>query len=215
MNQDALTLLVLCPLAIGIPALTLVGLLWLGKWLTKNGPRIYAENKAVRIGGAILSGLFLAGILFVGVYSLVESAVENSSYRSMLEAHLSEYTDISNLKTVSHESFITGSIVIIDKAVNKIHPMTYEFYPKAKTPDDVGTIIWIDCTERVVGTYTSGSKAYKAACVVTVFDRAEAAVVGEETIEGPEPPKTKECCTDWHSIPNESIRQYISSLPRK
>ncbi len=59
------------------------------------------------------------------------------------------------------------------------------------SPDEVGTIAWIEKQRRVIGKYTGGSEAIQHAWDVTLVDRTTKATLCRRTFEGTMPPKVK------------------------
>jgi hypothetical protein len=83
---------------------------------------------------------------------------------------------------------------------------------------EVGTIIWVDCKEEVVGSYGSGN-GYQTTCTVTVIDKAANRLVGEKTFPTTQPPNEIGCnsapCSGCGSPPASDMAKYIFDLPRK
>ena len=150
-----------------------------------------------------------------GVYGV--RSCRQSSQTKPFQSHLSEYTFFPTLKDSSSSSGITGKVITIDKIKNEIDDTYFDLPPelKASKPEEVGTVVWVSCTEHIGGTYVSGSKAYVQTCEVTVIDKSSASTIGKRTLSGDRPPQTKTRGGDWHgSKPKSEIIDYIKSLKR-
>ncbi len=189
--------------------------------------QIFKENK---LGCGLLIAIpvaFLSLIIFLivsGWFSPPADPVDN---------HLNEYLNISPSQAqgvdLSHPT-IKGKIVIIDKHNKRMDDLYNNHYGELADiltieNKGVGAIVWIDCKEQVVGTYTSGSKAYQTTCTLTIIDKSTNTIVGTQEFDGPnDAPQTQTCypsigssgCSDWHGgRPDDDIIKYLLSLPRQ
>ena len=158
------------------------------------------------------------------------------------EAHLSEYTSAPDPKNTSltEAPYIVGKVIPLRRGEYEIHWMgaragfprgSYtelgkpedaidEFYSelptelRARTPEEVKTVIWLEWTRNVVGRYTSGAEAHQFKCTLSVIDRTRNAMIGQKTFYGANPPEKTSNVT-FGTLPLDEILQYVTSLPRR
>jgi hypothetical protein len=115
--------------------------------------------------------------------------------------------------------YVKGKVIPVDLANQKIDWFYYDLPDdlKARTPEQVGTVVWLEWGERKVGQYgTSGGGAFVRTCNVTVIDHAQRAIVGRHYIEGGPPPTTsRRGASQYGSYPTEGIVNYLRGLPRR
>jgi hypothetical protein len=148
-----------------------------------------------------------------GIYGV--RSCRQSSQTKPFQSHLSEYTFFPNLKESGSSGSINGKVITIDKIKNEIDDTFFDLPTelKASKPEEVGTVVWVSCSEHIAGTYVSGSKAWVQSCEVTVIDKSTGSVIGKQTFSGDRPPQTKTYSGDWHgSKPKSEIVDYIKSL---
>ena len=170
-------------------------------------------NNSGNVGFVVI--VIVIALIGGGVYG-IRSCSRNMQTKPFAE-HLTEYTHFPKLNESGSSTTISGKAITIDKTTNEIDE-TYFDLPaelKASKPEEVGTVVWISCSESVAGTYQSGAKGYLWNCDVTVIDLATASTVGKKSFSGDHPPQTKSNTSDWHgSKPNSEIISYIKSLKR-
>jgi hypothetical protein len=91
-------------------------------------------------------------------------------------------------------------------------------------PNEIGTIVWLDCEVRPKLTYSNGQTGYDTLCVVTVIDKAANRIVGTKIITVPAPKSIELTVQNGSPIqdpsagvpfaPSDEIAAYIESLPR-
>lgn len=59
-------------------------------------------------------------------------------------------------------------------------------------PAEIGTVVWIDCSEISVATYSNGGVGYQTTCTATVIDKERNVVVGQKTVSA-RPPRFVSC----------------------
>ena len=162
--------------------------------------------------GCIVVVIIIA-LIAGGVYG-IRSCSQNAETKPFA-SHLSEYTFFPALKDSSSSTTIRGKVITIDKTKTEIDDTFFDLPTelKATKPEEVGTVVWVSCSEYVAGTYVSGSKAYVQTCEVTVIDKSSASIIGKRSLTGSQPPQTKTYSGDWHgSKPKSEIVDYIKSL---
>lgn len=113
--------------------------------------------------------------------------------------------------------YISGKVITINRLKGTFDEIFFALPSdlRARTPEEVGTIIWIDCVESVVATYVSGAKGYSTTCTVTVIDKTQNLIVAKsQGLVGEKPPSSKSGVADWHGKrPLKEIIEYIKALP--
>ena len=171
-------------------------------------------NNSGTVGCLVLVGI---GAVIAGAVYGVKSCNQSLQTRPFA-SHLSEYTNISNLKeATSALTTFSGKAISIDKTTSEVDETFFDLPSdvKATKPEEVTTVVWVSCTEHEAGSYTSGSKAYVKDCDVTVIDTLSDTIIGKRSFTGESPPQRKSYRGDWHgSKPNTNIIEYIKSLKR-
>lgn len=111
-----------------------------------------------------------------------------------------------------YSEFLNKKIVIIDENKERIDTLHFDLPValRASTPQSVGTIALLNCSEKVVGMYSDGSNAYRWKCDVTLIDKDESLVLDRKTIYGDSPPlKTTSTVGGRSPQPGKEIIQYI------
>jgi hypothetical protein len=173
---------------------------------------IFRRTEDARLGTYCILVVIAAGI------SIYFFGLRNYLIARPFESHLSEYTSIHNLSGGSGFSPITGKVIVINKVENNVDLLFSQLpnYLRASNSDEVGTIIWLECSEDVTATYISGAKGYQTSCFVTVIDKATASIIGERIFASAPPPSIKDGPFDYHGEkPTEEIFEFIKSLPTK
>lgn len=146
------------------------------------------QDRRLRIGSIDILPIcivtfFISPILTIFLYFGARDALITAHIKSF-EPYLSEYTNIPNLKQSNQTPYINGKFIIIDKAYNEIDKSIDPYGGTAEKPEELGTIIWLECKEFYVGNYTKGSRAYEVNCDVTVLDKANASIVDKKNFIG-------------------------------
>ncbi len=138
--------------------------------------------------------------------------------------------------------YVTGKMIVVEKSETgggqTLIPGTFEsgmqYWVKddqliAETsgstdhvvhPEEVGTVVWLECREAYVGTYTDGTKGYETDCMVTVIDKAKNLIVGKKLISDSPPDfltrcKTAPCAPYYAGLDEDALAEYLEGLPRK
>ena len=182
-------------------------------FLLRDRLRDYSPNKLKRWQSVLL---FLSPILAVVIFAVVRYLVVFEPRFDLFEVHMSEYTSVANQQPGAW--YVHGKVLPIEMRTNTVEIQTYYELPgnlRATTPEDVGTVLWLDCTTRAVGTYTSGGAARQWFCDVTLIDLSIPAIIGETSFAGSEPPRTTtKSSGETGSFPAKEIVDYLESLPR-
>jgi hypothetical protein len=144
-----------------------------------------------------------------------------------LDAGLNEYLTMSPVHASDQtHPYITGKIVIVDvnkKEINQDYDLGADSKfdgIRANSPQEVGTVIWYDCSKIEEFQYQGGIPAYQASCTITIIDKANNMIVGTKQFTGPMPPDSLEIpntngVTSTGVIPKYDIVTWILSLSRR
>ncbi len=183
-------------------------------FLLRDRLRDFSPNKLKRWQSALL---FLSPILAIVIFAVVRYLVVFEPRFDLFEVHMSEYTSVSNQQPGAW--YVHGKVLPIEMRTNTVEVQTYYELPgdlRAISPEDVGTVLWLDCTTGTVGTYTSGGAAKQWVCDVTLIDLSIPAIIGEKSFTGSEPPlTTTKSSGETGSFPVKEIVDYLESLPQK
>jgi hypothetical protein len=133
---------------------------------------------------------------------------------------LKQFSTLANLHNPGppYSPYISGKVVIINRVEKSLEDLLELGLPTnltATTPDEVGTVIWLDCQGQVLSwKYIGGYDAIWYYCDVTIIDKTENTVVGVKHFDGEYPPPVVEgsmwCCY----YPYDDMAKYVGSLPR-
>ena len=164
--------------------------------------------------------VFLLGfstILAIVLFAVVRYLIAFKPRFDVFSTHMSEYTSVTTQQP--GEWYLRGKILPIDTSDNTVDVRIYYELPddmRPITPEEVTMALWMDCTERTVGTYTHGGGAIQWYCDVTLVDMTVPAIIGESSFTGSEPPGTNPGSSDQTgSFPSKEIINYLGSLPIK
>ena len=158
--------------------------------------------------------LFLAPIVALVAFAVVRYLVLESRL-DPFQPHLAEYTAAAERGT--GEVYRRGKIIPVDRRKDTVDYTFYYQLPRelrAANPEEVGTVVWLDCTASLVGTYTHGGGAYRWYCDVTLVDLPQSLILEEKTFVGSEPPTTNSGSSNKEgSFPSAEIIAYLEALP--
>jgi len=84
-----------------------------------------------------------------------------------------------------------GRAVVINMKTKKIDKEIYfglPESPRARTPDEVATVVHVERKKVKVGTYTDGAAAYRNRCTVTLVDLETHRKLDQDSMSGFNPP---------------------------
>jgi hypothetical protein len=218
----------------------IIGALFYGGYyfyLTGDGRLLIANDSLSLIGATLVLTLDLGIILyclvlvifnraelsvfvvaFLAVIALNTYLVRENPLRS-IKARMDEYTNISGLHQGSDGAYITGKVLAVDRSRNTTDDLYFQLPNdlRATIPEEVGTVIWVECGSRVVGTYTDGGKAHQITCELTIIDMANTTIVGVKSFTGGPPPGSKRSGTgnEVGSRPTKEMAEYIMTFPKR
>lgn len=137
---------------------------------------------------------------------------------SSFEDHIDEYTNLSGLKGDPGDIYLIGKILPVNKSTKAIDLLYFELPNdlRAASPEEVETILWVECEGKVVNTYTDGAEARRIDCVLTIINKASNTMIVQTTFRGEPPPGSKSGSGDRSgSRPTEDMVKYITTLPRQ
>ncbi len=172
------------------------------------------------LGALVIVIPIISVLLYIGIPEF-RDWVSQTLHPSPLAGQLNEYINILPIESpdLGHP-YLAGKIVIVDiqtKRIARVNSNSALDAIRANDPKEVGTIIWLDCQEQVVGTYGSLGTAYQTSCTLTVIDKGNNMIVGKEMFAGPQPPSLSQNGLDQHGGPpsDDDIVNYILSLPKR
>ena len=173
----------------------------------------------------------LAFLLLVATVLLLSGCVDVYDQRDALKPflpYMEQYRAAGKAVDAEGGPYIRGKVLVLrpdevepeDGAINWRMNIVYFGLPeelRATTPEEVGTLVWVRCGEKAVGTYTDGTSAYQGYCVVTVTDWTLRSTVGQQLFEGIEPKSYKTGPGSRHAgePATRLIVEWLASLPRK
>lgn len=150
-----------------------------------------------------------------------------ASERQSFSNFVGNFYSIPNLRSsISGQGYIKGKVVVLDRK-NRMIDLINDSLPselRASTPDEVGTVVWLDWEEEFRFHYDYGGgiygNAYRYNCKATIIDRSIPAKVGARSFIGSEPPRQHVISTyygesHYGSKPFDEILNYLESLPRR
>jgi len=140
------------------------------------------------------------------------------------DAHINEYKNIPGLQQADLSSpYLTGKLIVVDiskDATDSIDSLYYQLPAnlKATKAEQVKTVIWNNCVNDAVATYSNGESDFQTTCTLSIIDQAKAAMVGQKEFIGPEPTGcshyssgTSNC---YGGKPTKDELAYLLSLPQ-
>ncbi len=161
-------------------------------------------------------------VLIIGalvVFFLIKHAQYREAKVEPFKDHLSEYVSSEALKHMEGgQAHLKGKIVVIDKKEKKVDDMYFDL-PEglcAAKHEEVGTIVWLERGERMIGKYTDGAGGYVKTCQVTIVDKSRNAIIEEREFAGSDPPGSKRgSAAAYGSDPDGLVKDFLIGLPRK
>src|SRR5207248_1841027 len=106
--------------------------------------------------------------------------------KAPFQNHLNEYTS-SVSRTLPGEPYIKGKVILINKKENKVDDLFFSLPEELRpsTPEEVGTVVWLEWGERQVGYYGSKDSSWDQTfspatmwhCDVTIIDLSIPAIL--------------------------------------
>jgi hypothetical protein len=137
--------------------------------------------------------------------------------RDRLTKAAAQLASIPGLKNAAGgKGYLKGKVVIIDKddggTIDSLNSSLPEVL-RANSPEEVGTVVWLNWNEERVGTYQGGGGAYVYTCVMTIIDRTSSSKVAVKRFRGGDPPYITYSHSGYGSRPD--IISYLTNLPRR
>ena len=116
------------------------------------------------------------------------------------------------------QAMIRGRVIPVDMRTRNIDEIYFRLPEEIRSvsPDDVGTILWLQCGKQDVGRYEGGAPARVQTCEVTLIDKATFSVVAQRDFRGSEPPEkiSSKSSEGVGAAPTAEILSYLKGLPR-
>ncbi len=171
-------------------------------------------------GNLIFRGGALAVLLVVGAVVGIQQLMQMEAV-APFEKHLAEYTAEPTRPSGGFPTtYIKGKVVPVEfrKGKQAIDYLYFDLPPelKAQTPEEVGTVVWLEWGEDQVGDYDDDDPAFVQTVKVSVIDKERGRMVGQKSFRGGPPPNTKTYDGPGYGPkPTAEIVQYLTSLPRQ
>jgi hypothetical protein len=132
-------------------------------------------------------------ILSVVIFPRIQTLFQDFQLNRRFGSHIEEYLHFSELERSPNLRKFAGKIVVINLTEEKLDPLYFSLSKeiRANNASEVGTVVWLNCTNQVAGTYRDGAKGFQSRCVVTIIDKGTASIIDRATLNGPPPPYTK------------------------
>ena len=175
---------------------------------------MYNRNRDSVIWG--LLGLVVIVIVVAWeAFSKIQDYARDVQLDRRFGSHIEEYLQAAELEETGAPPSNIGKVVIVDEVEGELDSLYFNLSEeiRADNADEVETVVWLDCTDYVVGTYEDGRKGYQTSCDVTIIDRAKNTIIDSITFQGDSPPHTKSSGGDrYGGRPVAEITGYIESL---
>lgn len=166
--------------------------------------------------------LIIIGIvIFIGWHiNNYSSQSERDKQIEPFQAHINEYTSSLSLVPSEKESYVSGKVITVDMANNKIDQTYFELSPDmaARSPNEVDSLVRIKCEDHTAGYYTRDHPGYRIFCEVTVIDLTNSRISAQRSFYGSPPPSStrsysRAACTG--SRPTKDIADWLEELPHR
>ncbi len=142
---------------------------------------------------------------------------KRSEWSKQFLPYVERYATLSDLKKNQGNTYIKGKIIIIDKGNKYIDSLIFQVNKKLfpESPEEVGTVIWLDWGRKKYGFYRDGAKGYMITCKMTVIDLNKNLLVDKRSFFGSAPPSSKKGREDVSgSVPKNKILKCIEEYHR-
>ncbi|MGH9819470.1 MAG: hypothetical protein ACRD43_04805 [Pyrinomonadaceae bacterium] len=112
---------------------------------------------------------------------------------------------------------IKGKLIPVDRTTKSISSLYGDLPDNLRpiTPDEVGTIMWVNCSGRLDGEYSDGSSARSNECDLTFIDAASKQFLWMDTVITPPPAKKPAGEYSEAPDPTADILKYLAAVPRR
>jgi hypothetical protein len=190
---------------------------------------MFSEGGAVRKVLLITAVLVPIAVMFIGAEwqdrrREAQAAAQVAPWQDRVR---SEYMPADKVRLIRSPQFVVdpnaravikGRVIPVDMGTRNIHAIHF-MLPKelrSLSPDDVGTIMWLQWGKQDVGRYEGGAPARVQTCEVTLIDKATFSVVAQRDFRGSAPPEkiSSKSSEGVGSAPISEIVTFLKSLPR-
>jgi len=143
-----------------------------------------------------------------------------STEESKFESYIEEYKAILDKATLpegEQRKVIRGKVVAIDGNRLALDSLFYQIGRlRAHSPEEVGTVVWLDCRANLVGQYGSrtGPGAFQQTCWVRILSLSERKIVAEKRFSGSPPPEYSSSGGSGDR-PDQEILDYLEEFWRE
>ena len=173
-----------------------------------------ANDEEVPTGCVIVFFIAVVAVIAFFVYRGIKTSAYLKPFKALSEQNLA----LTNLKEDTGAAYINRKLITVDKDTKEIDRLFLKLDKELRpeSPEDVGTVIWLDWGRSTYGSYTDGAKAYRKTCQITVIDLDKGLIVDRRSFSGSKPPGSKSGGGSRSgSKPTREVIKYIESYPRK
>jgi len=165
----------------------------------------------------------IGSVVFIGVAALVGwlllRQAKRGTEKAPFEPFLGDYTKAVDGADEGEEAAasLVGKVVVIDRKEQEVDDLQFDLPEeiRARQPEEVGTVVWLDWGRETQGGYTDGTAAYVQTCTVTVIHREKWEVLGTTVFRGSDPPSFKKGGGSRSgSKPTDEVVRFLAALPR-
>jgi hypothetical protein len=168
----------------------------------------------------VLFALLVLGVL-AGLAGIILNNVGQSQQKDATSAfagHLPAYMAIWRGRAADDgykvEPFLMGKAVIVETKGRRIDPLTFQLPDsiRAEIPEEVYSLIFLDCQTPEVGSYTNGAKARDHVCEIVIYDMGTAQVVYANSVVRYAPGSISLEQSGTGERPDEEVLEAIASI---
>jgi hypothetical protein len=183
-------------------------------------------RRTQRIWASLLLYFLAAFVGCIPYYLLLERPRRQlSEYQSRFEPHLDEYLALVSSEglavDVSVTPYVKGKAVVVELSdagprISEVH-RALPAEVRAETPDEAGTLVFIEWREALAGPYGSTlAKGYRINADVRIIDLPEKTLLGLLEFQGGDPPRAQPREGDGYGPkPIDKIAGYVAGVERK
>ncbi|MGE3805454.1 MAG: hypothetical protein AB7K24_12335, partial [Gemmataceae bacterium] len=166
---------------------------------------------------AVLGAIALAAV--TGIERNKQVAQQQAAFVAPFQDRIAEYFPAKPAQPASGGE-LKGKLITVNVKGRHFDGLYFQLPPqlRAASPDEVGTIVWLDWGEDVVGEYgvNTGSVGVVITCQATVINKADGQILHERFFAGGQPPDKTDKHNQKHygSPPTGEIVGWLAALPR-
>jgi len=190
-----------------------------------------ANSSFDKSGWGCLGVIVLVGLVICRQTTVVPRKKAEAQVQSMqaFEVRLNEYIPSADLSDISSSQrpYLNGRVITVSNHKVSEHnfnpayfttadPVFFELPEelRARTPEEVRTVIALKWASIEVGEYGRGIPAIQIVCSVIIVDQANRRIVENKYFRGSSPPSWTSTGTHVGDSPKPQVVRYLTELPR-